>query len=271
MRSPPDARGLVALESAFAAALDRHERYGAAAAALFCDDGIPAVDRLQYYRNNVGAIFEEALARTFPVLRRRVSEGHFATLAREYRAAHPSRSGDLHWVGREFPAWLEQRYAGSDYSWLADLAHLEWACEEALVADWRPPVGPEALAAIAPDDLAQVRLAMQPSLRLVASEHPIWSVWRANQPDAPGEPVDPALGAESVVVTQVPDGIELHSVPPAQYQLIAALAAGETLIGALEASGVTADELEPTLRFVFEAGLVTGVIAPAVAPEQAKG
>lgn len=157
---------------------------------------------------------------------------------------------------------MEQRHAGPDYRWLGDLARLEWACEEALVSEWRPPVGPDVLAGVAPDDLDRVRVALQPSLRLVASPHPVWSVWRANQPESAGAPVDPALGAEWVVVAQDPDGIVLHSVSPERHRLAAALAAGETLDGSLDASGLGAAEFGPALGWLFDAGLVTGITAP---------
>jgi hypothetical protein len=260
----PDTLALAALEAAFAAALapDASAATRAAAATLVVGDDIAADARLQFYLNNVEAIFQGALARTFPVLCRRVGDAHFAMLARDYRAAHPSRSGDLHWVGRDFPQWLAARTAGGEYAWLADLARLEWACEEVLVCEYRPPVGVERLATVAPDALHDVRLSLQPGLRCVSSPYPVWSVWVANQPGTAGAPVNPALGAEHVVATQDETGLVLHAVPLARLHFVAALERGETLSGSLESSGLPVDELGPSLGWLFGAGLVTGLSPP---------
>jgi len=72
-------------------------------------DGIAAEARLQVYRNNSRALFEQALRLTFPVVLRRVGDDYFRQLAHFHRAAHPSRSGDLHDVGR---FWLDYSRRG---------------------------------------------------------------------------------------------------------------------------------------------------------------
>ena len=136
---------------------------------------------LDVYRNNTDWQFRHALAVCFPVMQRRVGEDYFRQLAREYRQRYPSRSGDLHWVGRDFATFLEGHLAGSEYVWLADLARLEWAREVASIAPVLPHLGPEALASIAADALEDLRFQLQPSLHLGASEYPVFTVWKANQ------------------------------------------------------------------------------------------
>jgi hypothetical protein len=259
---------LATFEAAFAAALapGADEAACTAAAALVADDGIPAVARLQYYRNNVEAIFEGALARSFAVLHRRVGPQHFATLAREYRSARPSTSGDLHWVGQRFPEWLAARCDGTEYAWLADLARLEWACEEVLVRERRPPAGVELLARVEPEALGDLRLDLQPALRCVSSSYPVWSVWQANQPGASGAPVDPLLGAEHVVVTQDEAGLVLHAVSSSHLRLVEALAGGRALAEAIDLAALAPDDIAGALGWLFEAGLVTGLAVPAPMP-----
>lgn len=265
MRLPPEPGALAEFEAAFAATLapNADAAASAAAVALAIDDGIPADARIRYYRNNVAAIFEGALARTYAVLHRRVGPQHFETLAREYRSARPSTSGDLHWVGRGFPDWLSARYAGTDYAWLADLARLEWACEEVLVCDRHPSAGVDLLARVAPEAIGELRLELQPALRCVASSHPVWSVWQANQPGESGAPVDPSLGAQYVVVSQDDVGLVLHSVSPSRLRLVEALAAGHSLAAAVDVAELAPDEIANALGWLFEAGLVTGLATPA--------
>ncbi len=265
MISRPEGTTLAELQGRFAAALRASDDEADAAAALFAQhvdgDGLAPAARVEVYRNNVLAMFEGALERTYPVLRRRVGDGYFRGLARAYRDAHPSRSGDLHWVGSSFPAWLASYLSGGEYAWLADLARLEWACEEAQVAGQSAPLEPAALARVAPDELGDARLVLQASVRLVESAYPVWSVWRENQPDAPGAPVDFSIGPQRVVVACGETGLVLHSVPEDHFRFVAALASGATLGMAVDESGIAIDQLPALLAWLFSAGLVAAVAA----------
>ena len=266
MRSQPESTALALFESAFAAALAPDaDTATCAASALVAGDGIPAAARLQYYRHNVEAIFEGALARTYPVLGRRVGPQHFAALARDYRTARPSTSGDLHWVGQGFPDWLAERNAGGDYEWLADLARLEWACEDVLVSELRPAAGIDLLATVEPEELGDRVLELQRCLRCFESAYPVWSVWKANQPGQAGAPIDPTLGAQRVVVTQDEAGLVLHSVSASRLRFVEALVRGCALAESVERAALAAEELAGTLGWLFEAGLVTGLAPPAPA------
>lgn len=256
---------LADLQARFAAALGAGDpRVDPAAAALadaVVDDGLPAAARLGVYHRNVQAIFETALARTYPVLRRRAGEGYFRGLCRDYRDLHPSRSGDLHWVGEAFPGWLATRLSGSEYAWLADLARLEWACEESLVAAERPPAPLSGLARIPAEALADTRLGLQAWLRLVESAWPVFSVWRANQADVAAPKLDLDGGGEQVIVTRADDRVALRSVPAVEFAFVARLAAEATLGEALEASALGVDALPATLAWLFAEGCVTRIQA----------
>jgi hypothetical protein len=262
---PPEPQSLRNLQSAFAAAL-RAPGLGPAArefAQAIVDDGLPAAARLRIYRNNALAVVTDALRRTYPVLRRRVGDEYFDQLATEYRDAHPSRHGDLHWVGAEFPAWLGERLRGTDYEWLTDLARLEWACETSFVAADADPIHFAELGKVPPEMLAVTTLQLQPSVRLVSSTYPIWSVWQENQPEAAGRPVDLAAGAEHVVVCCTPAGLVLHSVPAAEHRFVAALAHGSSLGDSLESAALPVEQLPQALGWLFTEHLVIGLRTPA--------
>lgn len=227
------------------------------------DDGLEAAARINVYRHNARAMFEGALERTYPVLRRRVGEDYFRQLAHGYRARFPSRSGDLHWVGEHFASYLAESEAGSGYGWLAELAELEWACECALVAARQEPVEPQVLAGLAPDEIARARLRLQPSLRCVASSFPILDVWRANQPEADGHAVDLTRGRQYVLVSCGVDGLELAEVPATALEFTRRLQAGTPLGEAVDESGLDLAELPVVLALLFSSGLVTGVHNPS--------
>lgn len=236
------------------------ELQGSFAAALRDPHATCAVrpaSRLDIYRNNTRENFRAGLEATFPVLRRRVGDEYFLQLAHHYRERFPSRHGDLHWVGASFPDFLSTHLDG-DYAWLADLAKLEWARQDAAVQSVRAAIGPDALAAFAPEELEHLRFSLQPSLRLLRSPYPVFSVWLRNQhEDAP--PVDQSLGDECGMTRARDDGVEVARLEPDTFSYLCSLTEGRTLGEALGSSGVEGPRLTQILGFAFAQGLVTAV------------
>lgn len=213
---------------------------------------------LSIYRNNAAINFRSVLESGFPVLRRRVGDDYFRQLAAQYRQRFPSRSGDLHWVGRDFATFLAEHLQGSEYAWLADLARLEWAREQAAVAVTRPSISADVLARIAPDQLEHLIFSLQPSLQLHASDFPIFSIWRANQVDnAP--PVDQSRPGECGMVRARIDRVEVRRLEPYLFSYLSALAAGAPLGDAVTTAGLDQSGLVSALGFVFSEGLVCAV------------
>ena len=265
MNSRPETTTLPALLDAFGAALLAPEHDSAASqvfAGEIVEDGLPALARLRVYRNNTRLIQREALSRTYTVLRRRVGDEYFTALARDYLDAHPSPAGDLHWIGAAFPDWLDTQLRDGEYHWLADLARLEWACERALVAADAPALEVAALAVLAEDEIDGTALRLHPSLQFVSSAWPIWSVWQANQPDAAGTAVDPALGAQHVAVGCVDGHLVLLSLPAEEFAFQRALAAGRPLGAAVAESALPVERLAGALGRLFSERLVIGIDPP---------
>lgn len=252
--------GLLELQRRFAAAL----RGGAAAdAAEWAEgDGLPPAARVRVYAHNARAFFEQALELTYPVVRRRVGDDYFRQLAVAYRARHPSRAGDLHEVGRAFPAFLDAELADTPYAWLADLARLEWACADAATAREVPAAPVAALAGIEADRLADVRFELVPSLRIVGSPFPVYAAWLANQPDAAGEAVALDAGPGHVLVRAADGGYRLRPVTAAACRFAARLAAGASLGAALEDAALPDDALAGALGILFGDGFVARVVPP---------
>ncbi len=227
-------------------------------------DVTPAAN-LDVYRNNTRSVFRTALEQMFPVVRRRVGDDFFRQLAFHYRAAFPSRSGDLHWTGLDFPEFLASHLRGTNYEWLADLARLEWARCEAAVAREDPAIGVETLANFAPAELGRVVFKLQPSLRLISSPYPIFSVWQANQfENAP--PMDQSLGSEYGMV-HMSDGVtEVQSLAPDLFAFLSALFSGEPLEAAMTAAEVDGERLTEILAFLFRSSLVIEAISKTDSP-----
>lgn len=260
MPTPPDtALSLRELQREFAQALQRRSASAPEVQAFTAARDPATAVRLDVYRNNARQFFRTALELTYPVVRHRVGDAFFRTLAEEYRSAHPSRRGDLHWVGAAFPAWLAERLAGTDHAWLGDLARLEWLCEESVAAPNEIALSLAQLAAVPADQLDALRLALQPSLRLLQSPYPLWSVWQANQGEQAGAPVDLDLGPEHCVVACNDERASVYRLDPGSFRLLQALVAGLTLGAAMERASVDAETLATLLGWAFNEQLVVAL------------
>jgi hypothetical protein len=184
------------------------------------------------------------------VIERLVGEDYFRQLSLAFLANHPSRSGDLHHVGAPFPGFLHKQFASTEYRYLADVARLEWAYQECLVAEDSDSLDPETLRNIPADAYPNLRFTIRSSCRLVDSAFPIARIWEANQPTA-GVPdiIDLATGPDHVVLVRTPAGIRLSRVPAGDFRLLTGFAAGRTLEHTLEAL------LDLDAQFDFEAAL----------------
>ena len=161
--------------------------------------GVPDDERLAVHHRTLRAAWHGALEHAYPVVRRLVGEGFFAAAASRYGEAHPSCSGDLHAFGARFAAFLAADPHAAALDYLADVARLEWAVH--LCAQARDPVAFDiaALAALAPERYAAVRLLPQPGTSLVESAHAIVTIWEANQPERDGTPDRPPAPERALV------------------------------------------------------------------------
>jgi len=231
------------------------------------EEGVSADARLGVYQNNLREGFIKALALGFPVIERLGGTDYFRQLALEFLAAHPSRSGNLHHIGEPFAPFLAQKFAGTQYAYFADVAALEWAHQEALLA---PDAEGDALtsaafASIAPEDYERLTLSLHPACRFVQSRYPIVKIWRVNQPETlSDEVIDLDSGGDNVLVLRTPECVEFHCLPAARFTLFEALGRGENLGAALErAQAVESDfNFGAALRHLLELRILTALRVP---------
>ncbi len=136
------------------------------------DRPVSAARGLRVYSDAFATNLERALAVNFPALARVLDARDFAALAAAYLRAHPPVGHDFRALGRELAAFVRGYAFARDYgverSALADLAALEQAQLEVQdEIDEGPPLGPDALAALAPEDWEAARFRFVRALRLV--------------------------------------------------------------------------------------------------------
>lgn len=216
---------------------------------LIRGNGIPGEERVLIYRNNCRLGFLATMRATFPVIERLGGTDWFAQNTRQYQLRHPSRCGDLQYIGQAYPDFLRTDLAGTDYEYFADIAALEWAYQEVLVAADGTPLDPARLGTVSTDEHARLVFTVCPSSRLVESPYPILAIWKANQPDAHTSVAamsDIRLDAgpgRTLLIRRV-DHIELRELPPARFALLQEFSRGVPLGEAADTVGANFAEFD---------------------------
>ncbi len=210
--------------------------YPAQIASLIASSELAPEARVAIYANNAREGFLHALAATFPAIERLSGNDWFRQTGREYMRSHPSRSGNLHYVGERFAAFLDESLRATDYAYFADVARLEWAYQEVLVAAEHPSFDIAALSSVPPEDYGSLQFRVHPAVRLVASRYPVLAIWKANQPEAADASPSISLdaGGARVLVARREDHVELRELEAADFALLEAFTRGTTLAAAFE-------------------------------------
>ncbi len=208
--------------------------------------GTDAERRLGIYRTNARENFALALEAAFPLLRLCLGAEEFRQLAWSYQRACPSPSGNLFHVGRRLPAFLADHLPGTGDEYQIDVARLEWAVQEALVAeDGAETLDLAALAAVPVGRQADIRLGLHPSVRLLRTACGVFALWEALQAGQPLPP--PGREAEGLLVLRRAAGVELHRLSPTDLAWLEALQSGAALAVAAATLAPDAGETLGTL------------------------
>jgi hypothetical protein len=205
---------------------------------LVREDGIAAANRVAIYANNTRIGFELALAATYPVIQRLAGADWFRQHARGYQQCCPSRRGDLQYVGDRYADYLQSALGGSPYEYFVDVARLEWACQEALVARDDCALDPQSLADVAAEDHERIVLVPRACLRLLESRYPLLQIWQANQTDDHASRSSISLddGPVRLAILRRAQHIEMRALSPEPFELLQRLKSGVALGAVAEAA-----------------------------------
>jgi len=248
------------LQASFTRALLQDD---AAIAGAVLGDGLVPEARIALYRHHVLTTLTEVLKAAYPVVCRLVDERFFAYAADCYIRQQPPTGPCLFEYGASFPRFLAAFPPCCAFVYLPDVAWLEWAIHAAWYAEDAVPLDRERLRGVAPDDLAGLTFAFDPSVSYVHSPWPIDRIWRTNQPDVdPDETVRLDAGATYLEVRRLDDDATFRSLARGTFAFRATLAEHRPLAEAFEAA-LAADPgfaLATALQALFAEGLVVDVI-----------
>ncbi len=148
---------------------------------LVSGDGIAPAARLAIYRHHVVSTLTDALAGTFPVVRRLVDPRFFAYAAERYLRVDPPAGPCLFEYGATFPDFLGAFAPCRHLAYLPDVARLEWVINAAVHAAEAPRIDPTALSAVPGAAAPRLRLRTHPAVRYLRCAWPVDRVWEAHQ------------------------------------------------------------------------------------------
>ena len=225
------------LQRQFGAALTDGDAAGIAP--FIRDAGIEPARRIAIYRNNWHENFLATLAAAYPVLKRLVGDDYFRQMTREFQRLYPSRSGNLQHLGAPLADFLDGRFARTQFAYFADVARLEWAYQETLVAADHDALDVRRLAAVPESHWPELGFALHPAVRLVRSDFPVLTIWSAHQPGPAGTAIDNTTialdsGGENVLLRRTRLEVEMRRLPRAEFTLLENLARGRSLAAAAD-------------------------------------
>lgn len=163
--------------------------------------------RFAVYRNNVFSSLVNSMADGFPVVQKLVGEEFFTALASAYVRQNLPTSPVMYFYGDSFGDFIDGFAPAASTPYLGDVARLEYARRVAMAAEDVPllPAPPAKAGADAgtKETMAQDFLAktaqLHPSLRVVSSAYPIYSIWQRNT-TSPNHPIPTDGTGEHVLI-----------------------------------------------------------------------
>jgi hypothetical protein len=136
-----------------------------------------AQERVNIYAEMYFARLVEVLKSDFPRVAALLGCDRFHAIVSEYLARYPSTHPSLRYLGRFFPGFLKGYPETADFSFLGDLAALEWARVEVFDAVDAEPLQVEQLQRIAPGEWPTLQFQIIPAFQIVHSAWPVHEIW----------------------------------------------------------------------------------------------
>lgn len=248
------------LQAGFAAALNGGEE-AALADAIKPKPGLSAGAQIAIYRNNVRGALTRALKSLYPALAALVGEDFFDALAGAYIRHEPPGHGRMGEWGHDVPAFLDAFPPAAGYPYFADVARLELASFQCYAAPEAEPLAPAALNGLEPEAAAALRLELHPAVRLLASAHPVLTIYEiARASDGAETPAVPEAG-ERVLIQRHGEDVEMERLSPGNFAFLASLAEGVALADA--AAAADASQADFDLPVALSSAFRRGIFAAA--------
>ncbi len=243
------------------AALDPADRDWAAS--LVCAGGhLSPLERVDIYADMYFYRLRDCLQEDFAALRALIGEQWFHNLVTDYLIAHPPAHFSLRQAGRQLPSFIVTHPVAVAWPCIGQLAALEWAVLHAFDAPDATPLELTALQEIPPEEWAELRFALTPSLCRLHVDWRVDDVLRNVQ--SGDTPCPPAPAPTWLRVWRQDLRVYHRPIDAAEAAALETVMKGETFAAVCDAVGELIGEAAGAERVVqlldtwFADGLVTG-------------
>ncbi len=224
--------GLVTAPEGVTKTLDGRAADREAVAEVFASDArMPAEERLDAYANMYFFRLRDVLAEDFERTAAALGEARWHNLVTDYLLAHPPTRWSLRWAGEALPGYLRDHAYGGERPWLADVAALEWARNEAFQAEDAEPLHLETLAAVPPEAWPDLRFEALPGTALVESRWDLAAWWDGGV----AEPAEAPRVQALVVWRDAEDDVRHEALPADDVDPVRRLFSGRPFAEVCEA------------------------------------
>ncbi|MEQ1598957.1 MAG: DNA-binding domain-containing protein [Methylotenera sp.] len=232
------------LQSDFQAYLLDSSKGAAFKSQIVNDKKVGVKTRLGIYYDAYRLRIIEVLSNSYPILKALLGDGIFEQAARSYIDIYPSTYRNMRWVGDKMSEHLQENFP--QYPIAAEMATFEWGLSLAFDADDAPILGLQDLAAIAPENWADLLFQFHPSMQLFTFKWNVLRVWQAlNSEESP-----PKISQieEPCVVWRKDLNSHYRSLDLAEYAAIQLVIAGTSFGELCEKMQETATEEAATMQ-----------------------
>ena len=183
--------------------------------------------RFDVYRNNVYSSLVKALKHGYPVVTKLVGEEFFGYLASSYISDHLPQSPVLMFYGGNFGDFIDNFTPAKSTPYLGGIARLEFERRLSLHSANAEPISPEKFAKIPVETLLSQRLTLHPSVRVVESNYPIYSIWIQQVSDE--RLLQMPTAGETVLIRRLDHQVEQLLLPSGGARFFRLISSGRTL------------------------------------------
>lgn len=132
--------------------------------------------RLAIHRRHYHASLITALTTKFPATVWLMGPNEFTETAAAFVRSHPPQAPCIAEYGESFPNFIAGMPISARAPYMADVTKADWHLGQVSIAIAEPPLAIDTLATVAPEQLPEIYLTLQPGLRFLAAEWPIDSL-----------------------------------------------------------------------------------------------
>ncbi|GJL86069.1 MAG: DUF2063 domain-containing protein [Micavibrio sp.] len=200
-------------------------------AELFNVGDIPLPERLKVYRNNIIGSLTDVMIASHPLLEKLVGHEFLELMARSFVLENPPTHGCLNMYGAGFDKFIESYELAKALPYLADMAKLEIAMNEAYHAPEDEPLKANELATASPEDL---QLKLRQNVQLVSSRYPLDKIRNFCIEDDPDKTMSVDSGGVKMMIYRPELDSVIVKLEDGEYEMLLALNQGVGLNEAVE-------------------------------------